>query len=660
MNNADAFSGLGWGDLGRYRIFNDTYIRKRRAADMDKRIQEIDAQERSIKWAMMLRDFWANDVNQSKDIMPLCKLGERLKEMRDEAKQIMQDEKDRIIAENRAAAARLDNLITAMDRAGRTAQWPNEVTRLESNVRQQSQDVRQYLTQTNLLAKLVNEANLRLSAQKADASIVALMRANRKDDRWLSEVQDLNRQLTAPIRAYITEKNLYDKLQAEFLRVQRYPVYSEYENLLREIEGKWKSDIKAISNKYDHLNRSLSQYGYSMDTYISDFKNRWAAAKGLIIAEKDRQDAAERARKQAEADRKNKATLQPYLSILTQIESGMVSSDATRTEFHRLDGTLRSLGFSPDQYSANFTTRWNNARAKVVAKEKEIEEEKRQAEERRRQIEAAKAAEQRRQRRKKEIAAGIWTIVIQLVGMALTALIIAFGFSFVAARSCHWYTLFVIVAAVNFYMQAVCNVRISVWGTSMSFNYDYDPYYNVFTIIEQILLYGMVILFSLMFGFGIFNIIVCCAVVALGVNVFNLSIDAPEDHPYFTHVLRAVGGVVGVIAGIWAIEFLLPSMVFRSMWHSLWLVPVILGVFTFVMGICVAAAGDAEDGCGLVALITSGVLGVLGMFRCIAIVYSFTGFGFLLFFFYAFLIYLILGGGAGGIGGAYALIEECY
>ncbi len=653
MNNTDAFSGLGWGDLGRYQAYNDNWIREKRIADWDRRIAEIDAAPRNLKWALTLRDLWAGEITQNKDILPSCKGFPRLKQLKDEAQKIMQAEKDRIDALHRADADAIDVAITALEAAARTPSWPQDVLDLNEQLKQKAPEVRQYVKKTATLQKLVAEATIHITAQRADADIRTLSKAIKKDDAWQKSVQDLSRRLTAQILPLITEKDLYEALKTEYLRVQRSPVYSQYEALLRQVEGKnW--DVAAVEAKYNRLTRELSQYKYSMGEYIPDFQNRWTAAKNIIAAEHNRAAAAERARRQAEIDRNNKAALQPYLNILNLLTTGHVTNETTRGEFHRLDGSLHGLGFTPDQYSPNFSDRWRAARDLVAAEERAIAERERIAEEKRRAAAAAKAEAERKMLAKAQVGGTIVTIILHIIGFALTAAIIFFGFEIVAAvLPCRWYTPFVVTAAVYFYLLTICNVRLKAVKKGkkarLKFRYDYDDgYYNAYTVIEQILLYGVVIAASILSGYGVFNIIICCAAAAVGLNTYHIAIESPEDRSYGTHICQAIFLLVSTAVMVMLTEFAFPSVYQNNSDHIFWYAPLVASVIVFL--VMITTGLSKENNCGYLSMVISGAFGLLTFIRIGYMGFTDVGWGI------GMLFFLFLGVPAVCIGGCFAML----
>ncbi len=656
MNNTDAFSGLGWGDLGRYQAYNDNWIREKRIADWDRRIHAVSEKSHTLSWAGEILALWDAEHAQNGDILSHCNEYPLLQAMRDEAVRMLRNEEIRMDTAHRSSAANLDNRIAILETAERTGTWVSEVLRLEQDTARQSAEIRHYMSRTMLLQTLVAEAKILNEAQKIETRIRTLMSAARKDNAWLSSVEELNRQMTSQLLSKLSNRHQYDNLQKEYVRVQRYPVYSEYEKLLKRIESpQW--DVNTVEGDYIHLNATLAHHAFSMEEYISDFETRWSTAEQKIADEKIR--AAKRAdeRKQAEIDRQNKNTLRPYLKVLAALDTGRVHSISVRQEFKRLDVNLNAFPFSPEHYSPNFFNRWRAAREKIKDEENAIIERERLAEQKRQEAAAEAEARQKHLARALDNGGLLRALPIHVIGMAIAALAMYVGFDTVASLSCRWYPPFVVAAVMVFYLNVICNVRFvpTAYRENAAYRltWNYHPMSYLYFIIEQLLLYIMVIVFSLLCGFGVFNIIVCCVIVALTINLFRIAADSPEDIHYGIHLLHGISVFPSIALVIFFTESLLPSLMAKSIWHSWWFLPLTAGLCILLLGISATISRAANAEKMWIAI----PLTLLLVCRSVVIIYGFTGFSFGMFFFYLVMLDFVIHLTILGYFGSFVLYE---
>ncbi len=185
MNNLDVFHDLGWGDLSRYKSRNNTAIREQRAADLDKKIEELIHDTHTLIWADRVLDF-AESVHQYKDIFVLSKKISQLKDLKKEATDLIVEEKTRITNKLHTIAADVDEDIMKLSITEHNLAWSQSVKSLEKKVSRLDRNVFVLLKNANLLKNMVNEADQLKIAAEYDKRIRTLMNVTIKVNQWLN------------------------------------------------------------------------------------------------------------------------------------------------------------------------------------------------------------------------------------------------------------------------------------------------------------------------------------------------------------------------------------------------------------------------------------------------------------------------------------------
>ncbi len=601
MKSNDAFSDLSWGNLQRYKVRNDKIVREKRAIDLDKRIREMWGKTKNVEWALNAVDFCQRETAQNKDVFPLSKEVGRLTDMQKEANRIIEENKARIAEENQKRAAKIDEEIKELGAASRNTSWAYRVTQIDNTIRELNDTVRNLLKERHALKQMLEGAARYLEAEEIDQQIRNLMAVSPKQEPWLKSVDALDKSITDKIRPLLKEAELYQKLKKEYKRVEFYPIYSPYEDLLNKLENEHEDGIAYIAT-FNSLDADLRSHQYSLGEYIRDFSDRWSAAKEKIDEAKRIVAAEEADRIRIAKEKRDKEHMKPYSALLTEIETGGSISGTVRSKFHTLDSVLHSFDFSPDVYCRDFTRRWKALAAKVAAEEKRLA----------------------RQEFWLNVGAGALVILkvvgvflLKIVPYILPTAIMCLGFLWLSIVDMPWYTPLITVAALFFFMHT-------------SFMND-DCAYTASSIIFQILMYVETYVFSTMFGYGYFNMIVSAVVIAIVLNTYPHLVSEWSTFDTKLRIFQGVGSVVAVLGTIFGLEKWLRSLMLGNYWHALWVVPVMIVVLCILSTFSTTPENtdsDLHSEAMNVPVVASIILGLYVLLRAHVFMVSFSGAGF--------------------------------
>ena len=575
MNTLDVFAGLSWGSLDRYKIFHDQIVRKERAAELDGRILDLIAKPQNVAWARSAVDFCARETGANRDVFDLSKEAYRLTEIRDKARAILDAEGVRLAGEKKQSAANADATILTLSKAPRNQYWCQEVLQLEREVQDLSRDARMMMKQLSLLQQLVKETGPLLEAVAIDDEIRTLNKDNRRDKNWLSAVEALKNKITASIKPLMQELSAYEELQKKYWQVVRYPIYSEYNICLDQIEsGKWEQ--KPIRDKFLTLHENLNKHGFSMSEHIRDFQDRWASAKEKVDAKNRSLAAAELARKNAAIHEAQQQKAKPYEDCLLQIESGQFDAQVLYGTFNQLDVAIKRLDFDLSNYVDKFQSRWSAARKTLVNERNRIAEEARLArlanerlarEQEERDRQAQWALDKKRKRNERLLSGFVFLWVPFILAMMFFAFLLA------AKQEFQWYAPFVSAAAM-----------IAVWFFAFQAG-------SMKILVVSMLLVGVnAIVSGVYHQFSTFAVI--CSVVAAGATAFLCAstVMYETDKP----IKRAVSPCITIALVIGVVELFVPSMLEKSFWHACWIVPITAAIIAFLSIHTFKGKNDAE------------------------------------------------------------------
>ena len=594
MKVIDVFSGLSWGNLSRYKELNDRTVREERAAELDQQIRALISKTKNVAWAHEALDFWASANTRSKDVFGISKEAHRLSGIKQEAEQILKQEKDRIATAHRDNAGRIDAAIKALSDAARSGYWCREVMDLDTEIKGLDREERILLKNLSMLQRLMKEAEVLLEAEALDERILSLKRVAKKDKNWLLSVDQLNEKITSQLRPLLKEKAAYEEISKEYLRITRMPIYSEYADCLTKIEGgKWSQE--AVRKSFATLHNNLRKHGFAMSEYVDRFDARWAEAAKLVEKENQRVRDEERLKRERAVFQANAAKAKPYADCLSAIESGRADQQQVRNDYKNLNTGLKSLGFSITDHIEKFQSRWNEAGQKVEAAHKVAEAEKqrqkeeaerRAREERERQAAMERAANElarkrRAKQRAKERALGalkvLVTYSIPLLVMYLGGLLITNLYFGVTLLNAKWYMPFISAAAALIFVHAA--------------QLEVDNCVSAYTICAQIFLHLGAIGFGILFGCSIVNMIFSVTLIALLMNGYpRMTQWAIKPGISIGLCFAAVGFILTLVFGL---EKFLPYMIEKNFWHALWVVIAIPALSGFLG--CLASMSDGYD-----------------------------------------------------------------
>ena len=380
MKAMDVFSGLSWGDLSRYRIRHNQTIHKEKAAALDDRIRQVLAAERTYGWAVKTVEFCVKEAQTlSSDTAKYSKEAARLPELKQAAETLIRQHKERAAEARRREAQKADDTILSLSKAVRSGYWCSDVEDADKTVAALPREIRDLMKQLNLLQKLLGEAEQFRRSEEAEGRLRKLLNSDKKDGAWQQAAEGFL-QPGSRDASLVRDKELLKKLDFEYLRVIRLPSITNYENLLRQIEGGLWAQA-ALRAQFHALDIELGRLGFDMALYIGAFLSRWQAAKGLVIKEEARLAEEQKARELEAMHQRNRAELKPYLDCLRDVEGGKASSQTVRKTFNALNKTVKKLPYRPEDYCPDFGSRWRTAEETVAQEQAIADEKKRQEEE---------------------------------------------------------------------------------------------------------------------------------------------------------------------------------------------------------------------------------------------------------------------------------------
>ena len=184
-----------------------------------------------------------------------------------------------------------------------------------------------------------------------------------------------------------------------------------------------------------------------------------------------------------------------------------------------------------------------------------------------------------------------------------------------------------------------------------------DECVSAYSIIGQIVLYLSTIGFSILFGFGVFNMIVCVILIALIINGYPRLIYYGFD----THqrVFQAIGIFACVAVMMLALEVWMPHMIASNFWHALWMAPVIVAAITFGSCMCMLCDDCGNEGGMAVLGLLSLATGLSVLIRCIVLIVTTVDIGgFAMFWFIVLMVITAVIGWFAGAGPVFAIQDN--
>jgi len=320
-----------------------------RVKETDERIREFAARKKTVEWANEAFDFCDREEKFGKDIAAYSSQLRDLPRIRELARDILNEEKERLAkaaadkaaadkaAADKAAAdalaaadakkrkiAELDALIAELHDSPKSRFWCEEVKNTDKQIAEQPREIKIKLKNLLVLDEMVQEvADVEAGAELGE-KVIALARAKKKDEAWAKSVLSLEDEVADADERYFKEGATYQKcvqdaknLNKAALNASRRPTVEKYEEFLSELEydsnfyfgGQLSSVSKAeeAAKQYKSLHKGLSSLGFKLDEYITDFSARWKAAGNRAEQLKSDIQKKKRADEQAAAEAAAKA-----------------------------------------------------------------------------------------------------------------------------------------------------------------------------------------------------------------------------------------------------------------------------------------------------------------------------------------------------------------